>query len=352
MKRIKIIVMDIDGVLTDGKLEINSEGKESKQISFRDIDAIFEMKRRYKIGMITGEKTPIVDYFEKRFSPDYFYSGCKEKEKALVEIKDKAGVDSSEICYIGDGKHDVDAVVYAGIGVCPSDAIQEVRSAADIILKSPGGQNCIHELLGIVDGINHHGESPTDALYDEHIRLFSAMRSDLDLNRKLMATVDCVTQSLANGGQLFLCGNGGSAADSQHIAAEFIGRFFKERKAYRAEALTVNTSILTALANDYSYEMIFARQLEGRAKAGDVLIGLSTSGKSPNVIAAFRYARSIGVKTIALVGKDTAADVAACADIVINVPSVCTPRIQEAHIFIGHLISQYVEENLTDQEAR
>ena len=151
-----------------------------------------------------------------------------------------------------------------------------------------------------------------------------------------------IVEAMRAGGQLLLCGNGGSAADAQHIATELVSRFYTERPGLNAEALTVNTSSLTAIGNDYSYERIFARQVEAKGKHTDVLIGISTSGCSVNVLEAFGAAKKIGMKTIAFVGKNDLM-VRGLADVIIAVPSENTPRIQEMHITVGHIICEYVE---------
>ena len=151
--------------------------------------------------------------------------------------------------------------------------------------------------------------------------------------------------SLKNGGKVILFGNGGSAADSQHMAAELIGRFKKERRAIAAIALTTNTSILTAIANDYGYDVVFSRQIEALGKAGDVAIGLSTSGGSKNVVAAIEKARSMGLKAIGLTGAGGGAMKDIC-DVLITVGSKNTPRIQESHVLIGHIICELVESEM------
>lgn len=155
-----------------------------------------------------------------------------------------------------------------------------------------------------------------------------------------------IVNSLRTGGRVFLCGNGGSAADSQHLAAELVGRLRREREAIPAVALTTDTSVLTSLANDYSFEIIFARQLEALARRGDVLIGISTSGNSLNVIRAFEKAKEKGVHTIALLGGN-GGKLKPLADYPIVVPSSDTQRIQEGHITIGHIICDLVERELT-----
>lgn len=183
----------------------------------------------------------------------------------------------------------------------------------------------------------------------------SLIQASIDVKQQLLAdekilsviaaSVDAITQSFANGNKVLFCGNGGSAADAQHLAAEFSGRFYKNRKALPAEALHCNTSYLTAVANDYSYDVIYARLVEGIAHKGDVLIGFSTSGNSANVVKALEVARSMGIITIGFTGAAGGA-MKELSDYLFNVPSSDTPRIQECHILIGHIICQLVEANL------
>lgn len=161
--------------------------------------------------------------------------------------------------------------------------------------------------------------------------------------------VDLILTAYRNGGKVILCGNGGSAADAQHLAAELVGRFKLERRALPAIALNTNTSILTALANDYGYETVFSRQVEALANKNDIVIGLSTSGNSPNVIKAIEAAKTRGAKTIGLTGGN-GGKLAEVADLNITVPSDNTPRIQEAHITIGHIVCELVERELAGAE--
>jgi D-sedoheptulose 7-phosphate isomerase len=151
--------------------------------------------------------------------------------------------------------------------------------------------------------------------------------------------------SLRAGGKILLCGNGGSAADSQHIAAELVGRFMAERIPLPAMALTTDSSILTAVANDYAYDQVFARQVRACGRPGDCLIGYSTSGNSENILEAFRVAKSLGLATIALIGRDGGRS-KGLADVDIIVPSNTTSRIQEAHAFIGHAVCEGIEHAL------
>jgi D-sedoheptulose 7-phosphate isomerase len=174
------------------------------------------------------------------------------------------------------------------------------------------------------------------------------LREGLQAEAKtLVAIADQLVQALRRGNKVLLFGNGGSAADAQHIACELAGRFSLDREPLPAIALTANTSSLTAIANDYGYEVVFARQLRGLVKKGDIVIGISTSGNSANVLLAIEEANRRGAVTIALTGQG--GKLKELAHYVLSVPSTSTPRIQEAHITIGHIICHLVEEELFGQ---
>ena len=162
---------------------------------------------------------------------------------------------------------------------------------------------------------------------------------------KIFEIAELAIESLKKNGKVILFGNGGSASDSQHIAAELIGRFKKDRAGLPAIALTTNTSILTSLANDYGYEIVFSRQIEALSQKHDLAIGISTSGKAKNVAAGIKQAKKMGIKTVALTGGD-GGELAKLADISLVVPSQVTARIQEAHITIGHIICELIEQAL------
>jgi len=175
------------------------------------------------------------------------------------------------------------------------------------------------------------------------------VKQQLLANETILATVQsCVEVLVAafkNGNKVLFCGNGGSAADAQHLAAEFSGRFYIDRDALPAEALHCNTSYLTAVANDYSYNEIYARLIKGIGNKADVLIGLSTSGNSKNIVRAFEVAKQKEMITIGMTGT-TGGTMKELSDYLLNVPSTDTPRIQESHILLGHIICQLVEEKV------
>jgi len=169
--------------------------------------------------------------------------------------------------------------------------------------------------------------------------------SDLNLIEKIETLALSVIDCYKNGNKVLFCGNGGSAADAQHLAAELSGRFYFDRDPLFSEALHVNSSYVTAVSNDYGYDEIYSRLVKAMCKKGDILVGLSTSGNSPNIVKAFETAKNIGVKTISFTG-ESGGTLKNISDILINVPSKDTPRIQESHIMIGHIICELVEENL------
>lgn len=169
--------------------------------------------------------------------------------------------------------------------------------------------------------------------------------NDSDFLGRIAKAADIIIESLRNGGKIHFCGNGGSAADAQHLAAELSGRFYYDRPPLNAEALHCNSSYLTAVGNDYGYEHIFARLLRGTGHKGDVLVGISTSGNSKNILNAYEVCREMGICTISMTGM-TGGKMKEDSDLLLNVPSTDTPRIQESHIMIGHIICELVESAL------
>ncbi len=183
----------------------------------------------------------------------------------------------------------------------------------------------------------------------ESIRLKQFLHEDKDSHLKMEQVSQLLVDCFRNGGKVLFCGNGGSAADAQHIAAELSGRLYYDRPPLNAEALHVNTSYLTAVANDYSYDQIYARLIEGKGRKGDILVGLSTSGNSPNVVLALAKAKESGLRTIGLTGKGGGKMDALC-DVLFTIPSKDTPRIQECHMLIGHTLCHLVESELFPRE--
>jgi D-sedoheptulose 7-phosphate isomerase len=253
----------------------------------------------------------------------------------------------------------------------PESLIQKVKP--DVLVK--GGDWPINQIVGadfviarggevlslplygsysttsIAESLGGQADSPiTTGLdsFSEHIDVFENLRRHCVEDMQKCA--DALVSSLENGGKLLIFGNGGSAADAQHIAAELVGRYETERRSLPAIALTTDTSALTAISNDYSFEMVFSRQIEGLAKHGDIVIGISTSGNSPSVLAGIMKARELGCVTVGLTGAK-GKKLAGICDLSIMVPSAKTARIQEAHIFIGHYLCSAVDSAFSQRDG-
>jgi D-sedoheptulose 7-phosphate isomerase len=188
-------------------------------------------------------------------------------------------------------------------------------------------------------------------LIEASIATKQSLLESADILMTVAKVSEILVSALRQGNKVLLFGNGGSAADAQHIAAELVGRFAFDRPALPALALSVNSSCVTAIGNDYGFEKVFSRQLEALARSGDVAIGISTSGNSPNVLCGMSTAKKIGLHTIALTGS-TGGKLKAAVDHCICVPSNQTPRIQECHILIGHIVSELVEREIFHEEGR
>ncbi|MFM1745758.1 MAG: hypothetical protein RLZZ630_1695 [Bacteroidota bacterium] len=182
-------------------------------------------------------------------------------------------------------------------------------------------------------------------LIESSIQVKNALLNDKEILNGISLASDKITEAFRNGKKVLFCGNGGSAADAQHIAAELSGRFYTDRPPLFAEALHVNTSYLTAVANDYSFDVVYQRLIQAFGQEGDILVGITTSGNSTNVVLAMEEARSRGMITIGMTG-EKGGKLNACSDIILRVPSQDTPRIQECHILIGHILCQMIEEEI------
>jgi len=180
---------------------------------------------------------------------------------------------------------------------------------------------------------------------EEHIATVNRLLESGDISRAIEKAVESITECFRRGGKVYFCGNGGSAADAQHLAAEFSGKFYIDREVLPSEALHCNTSYMTAVANDFGYDIVYSRLIKGIGAEGDILVGLSTSGNSKNILNAFATCREKKIRTIGMTGA-TGGKMRDCSDILINVPSTDTPRIQECHITVGHIICEMVEHNI------
>src|SRR5579872_5452794 len=183
------------------------------------------------------------------------------------------------------------------------------------------------------------------SIISSSIQVKNTILADEEFVKRIEEVAQLIAKAFKNGNRLYLCGNGGSAADAQHLAAEFTGRFYSDREPLPAEAFHVNTSFLTAVANDYSYNEIYQRAVKAYGRKGDILIGISTSGNSKNILLAQEEAKKRGMIVISFTG-ETGGKMKDSCDFLLNIPSIDTPRIQESHIMVGQIICQLVEEEL------
>ncbi len=350
---IELLVLDIDGVLTDGTVSCKAGGPEYKRFSFRDVDAIFEARRNgVKVALATGERTDWATAIADRLEIEHLVTGAKDKLDAIASLSRDLEVPLERVCYVGDSPRDVAALEAVGWGFAPADSSPQARSAADRVLDADGGRGAVEEAVRLILAPSLHPaekrapQSPTDnesilaAIAEESLTV--QRRAVEELDPVILDAATAIFSCLDNGGTVFTFGNGGSASDAEHLAAELIGRFETTRRGLAAISLTANSSVLTALGNDFGLNVVFERQLRALAKPGDVAFAISTSGTSKNVVAALEAAREFGCITVGLTGA-TGGRLPDLAEHCLMVPSSNTARIQEAHRLIIHMICAVVD---------
>lgn len=347
VNEIEVLAFDIDGVFTDGRAELTASGEESKSIAFRDLDAIGRARAEgFKIALVTGESGSLVSAIAERVSAHRVFVGAKDKALAIDTLAAELNISTRAICYVGDSDRDAYAFGRVGLALAPSDASQRARAKAHRVLASAGGAGAVEEAVELVLSRRQAAkrsfrrESELRRIVEESIAAHEQLLEGGLSSLSQVANV--FVCALGSGNKLLFCGNGGSAADAQHVAAELVGRFAIERQPWPAIALTTDTSILTAVGNDWAFNDVFARQVRALAKPGDVVIGMSTSGKSPNVLCALEAARALGAITVAFTGAK-GGPIARAADVAFLAPSQATPRIQELHILGWHAVCEIVE---------
>ena len=347
---VEVLALDVDGVLTDGRVALGPTGEETKGIAFRDLDALTVARRAgLRIALVTGEEGPLVDVIARRTGAEHVIRGAKDKAAALRELAARMHADLARMCFVGDADRDAIAFDSVGLALAPADASPRARERAHRVLSRSGGAGAVAEAVEIV--LRTVGGDSARIARERGLAL--ALAESIEAHQRLAAEGTAALSEIAralaaaigmNKKALF-CGNGGSAADSQHVAAELVGRFARERDPWPAIALTTDTSILTAVGNDWSFDEVFSRQVRGLARPGDVVAGISTSGSSPNVVRALQAARERGATAIAFTGA-RGGPVADAADLAFRAPSSSTPRIQELHILAWHAICEVVEAEL------
>ncbi len=355
VKPIELLALDIDGVITDGKICIGAHGEETKGIAFRDLDALAKARREgLKLALVTGESSLLQSAIADRLNADLVLSGAKDKVLALRTLAQEMNVELSRVCFVGDADRDALAFPMVGLALCPSDASAAARAKAHRVLEARGGEGAVAEAVELLLSARAmHQRMP------EHERALKRIVEDsIRAHEKLLSEsltglaeiAEVLAGALRTGHKVLFCGNGGSAADAQHVAAELVGRFAIEREPYPALALTTDTSILTAVGNDWDFKDVFARQVRAHARPGDIVVGISTSGRSPNVVRALEAAREKGALGISFTGRN-GGPIAKAAKLSFKAPEASTPRVQELHILAWHGICEIVEAALVAERS-
>jgi D-sedoheptulose 7-phosphate isomerase len=355
VKSIQVLALDIDGVLTDGTALLTECGGEEKRFSFRDLDAVTQAKNAgLKVVLVTGEDSPAVDLTSKRFGIQQVMRGAEDKLAALKRLAAEFGVSPGEVCYIGDSERDAPALAAAGLALAPANASPSARAAAHRVLSSAGGYGAVAEAVTLLLNLNGNGtqqQSYQTAIRDTLADSLNAHQRLLDRSLPVLAQVASeFIKAIRGGWKILLFGNGGSAAEAQHVAGELVGRFARESDPWPAVALTTDTSILTAVGNDWDFSEIFARQVRALAKPGDVVVGISTSGRSLNVLRGLEEGKRRGAITIGFTGAE-GGPIGQYSDICFRAPADTTPRIQELSLLAWHSICELVEQVLVEDQA-
>jgi D-sedoheptulose 7-phosphate isomerase len=344
---ILILALDVDGVLTNGSVTLTPAGEESKNVAFRDLDALARARRAgLRIAVVTGEEGPLVMAIAGKAGAEFVLPGAKDKVSALEALSANAQVPLSRICFVGDADRDALAFPLVGLSMCPADGSRAARRTASRVLGACGGAGAVEEAVELLLADQEEGdlrpgfENTLRRIAEDSLRAHEKLI--VESVPALAEVASVITRALKAGRRILFCGNGGSAADAQHMAAELVGRFALEREPFPALALTTDTSILTAVANDWDFKDVFARQVRAHARSGDVVVGISTSGKSHNVVRALEVAREVGAVTLAFTGRN-GGPVAQAADLCFKAPDTATPRVQELHLLAWHGVCEVVE---------
>jgi len=343
---IRLLVLDIDGVLTDGS---DSVAPSEKRLFLRDLDALSRLRNQgMKIAFLTGEGQEFAGQVVERCGGGEALYGMKDKAKGMCSLVEQHGLSMEEVCYVADGERDVPALELVGLALAPADASVAARSVADRVLSTRGGRGAVEEAVALLAAAGGENEGALKATVrselDSAARDLRALAQE-DLE-DLVRAIEIMAGGLAAGGKIVLFGNGGSAAIAQHVATELVGRYVRERKALPAVALTADTALLTALANDFGFEVVFERQVHAHVHFGDVVIGMSTSGRSENVVRALAAAKDLGARTIALVGPEPN-EVGDQAESCLTFDASNTARIQELHLTALHVACSCLDQWFT-----
>lgn len=349
-----LLVYDFDGVMTDNRVLVDHLGGESVACTRADglgVDIVRALGLPQVI--LSTETHPVVRARAEKLKLPVL-QGLADKKQALVDYCIAQGHALGRVLYVGNDVNDFDAMKMVGYPVCPADAHPAIRGLASLVLSTRGGKGVIREMADRLVDPDTSNDDPVEgsdhmasirSQLEDSILLRKAILADSDLLGQIGRLARVVGNSLRRGGKVILAGNGGSFADAQHLAAEFVGRFMMEREPLSAICLGTNSSLSTAVGNDYRFDDIFMRELKALGAAGDVFVVISTSGQSRNLVSAVELAVRLGIEVHGLLGKGGGEIARMVPSIVI--PSDHTARIQELHITVGHIVCDLVDMQLS-----
>ena len=346
------IDLEPDGIAALGiEIARADQGREETRrgTGFHDLDAITRAKDAgFALALVTGEDGPSVDWIAHRFGIERVKRGAKDKLAALGALASELGTSLDAFCYVGDGDRDAPALSRVGLGLAPANATRAAKAAADRVLCREGGAGAVAEGVSLLLQLQAEGTRVPALKEAMRCIVLDSLGAHQRLLRKSLPTLARVAGTLLHairtGHRIFLFGNGGSAALASHFACD-LGRFARDRDPWGAIALTTDTSVLTAVSNDWEFADVFARQVRALARAGDVVVGISTSGRSPNVLRGLEAGRAVDAVTVGFTG-DAGGGMSEFSDVCFCAPADATPRIQELHLVAWHAICELVEMEL------
>ena len=305
MKSVSLVVFDFDGVMTDNRVWVHQSGDEAVWCHRGDGWGIARLKEAgLEVLVLSTERNPVVTARCRKLKIEAVQE-CDDKLAALQQLARGRSLRPEQIAYVGNDLNDVTCMRWVGWPIAVADAVAEVRALARWVTRLPGGRGAVREVADRLVLLRHDSDPTVEWTRERiwrSIEVEQAIGSSDDLLAHILRVARTMTTVLRADGRIFFFGDGGSAADAQHLAAELVGRFIPERRALPAMALTVHNSPLTAIDDDHAGDLIFARQLETQARAGDMAVAISITGNSPNVVRAMETARRIGLHTVALTG--------------------------------------------------
>jgi YrbI family 3-deoxy-D-manno-octulosonate 8-phosphate phosphatase len=349
MKNVLLVVFDFDGVMTDNRVWVHQSGDEAVWCHRGDGWGIARLKEAgLEVLVLSTERNPVVTARCGKLKIEAVQE-CDDKLAALQKLARGRSLGPEQIAYVGNDLNDVACMRWVGWPIAVADAVPEVRALAKWVTRLPGGRGAVREVADRLVLFRDDSDPTVEWVRKwiwRSIEVEQAISSSDELLVRIVGVARTMTEVLRAEGRIFLFGDAGSAADAQHLAAELVGRFIPKRRALPAIALTVNNSPLTAIDDDHADDLIFARQLETQARAGDMAVGISITGNSPNVVRAMETAHRIGLRRVAITGA-FGGDLRTLGEC-ISVPSDRTTVIREAHMLIGRILCGCVEMALLD----